>query len=84
MLYLSHQIATKWVSHCGATQLHMPDEPLGGYWWLLRKLSIGEGPEETTDGHIAHAQAGFLLGAELSTFLAKKKSGDEAHLDFPE
>ncbi|KAJ7893773.1 hypothetical protein B0H13DRAFT_2339589 [Mycena leptocephala] len=25
----------------------------------------------------------FLLGAALSTFLAKKKSGNEAHLDFP-
>ncbi|KAJ7880964.1 hypothetical protein B0H13DRAFT_2345339 [Mycena leptocephala] len=47
-------------------------------------VNIGEGPEETTDGQIAHAQAGFLLGAALSTFLAKKKSGDEAHLDFPE
>ncbi|KAJ7882869.1 hypothetical protein B0H13DRAFT_2344477 [Mycena leptocephala] len=47
-------------------------------------VNIGEGPEETTDGRIAHAQAGFLLGAALSTFLAKKKSGDEAHLNFPE
>ncbi|KAJ7913292.1 hypothetical protein B0H13DRAFT_2326418 [Mycena leptocephala] len=46
-------------------------------------VNIGEGPEETTDGHVAHAQAGFLLGAALSTFLAKKKSGNEAHLDFP-
>ncbi|KAJ7910753.1 hypothetical protein B0H13DRAFT_2329061 [Mycena leptocephala] len=47
-------------------------------------VNIGEGPEETTDGRVAHAQAGFLLGAALSTFLARKKSGDEAHLDFPE
>ncbi|KAJ7875235.1 hypothetical protein B0H13DRAFT_2348187 [Mycena leptocephala] len=47
-------------------------------------VNIGEGPEETTDGHVAHAQAGFLLGAALSTFLAKKKSGNEAHLDFPD
>jgi hypothetical protein len=47
-------------------------------------VNRGEGPEETTDGRIAHAQAGFLLGAVLSTFLTKKKSGDEAHLDFPE
>jgi hypothetical protein len=47
-------------------------------------VNIGEGPEETTDGHVAHAQAGFLLGAALSTFLARKKSGNEAHLDFPE
>jgi hypothetical protein len=47
-------------------------------------VNIGEGPEETMDGRIAHAQAGFLLGAALSTFLAKKNSGDEAHLDFPE
>ncbi|KAJ7849896.1 hypothetical protein B0H13DRAFT_2361046 [Mycena leptocephala] len=47
-------------------------------------VNIGEGPEETTDGRIAHAQAGFLLGAALSTFLAKKKSGDKAHLNFPE
>ncbi|KAJ7916714.1 hypothetical protein B0H13DRAFT_1870882 [Mycena leptocephala] len=47
-------------------------------------VNIGEGPEETMDGRVAHAQAGFLLGAALSTFLAKKKSGDEAHLDFPE
>ncbi|KAJ7933435.1 hypothetical protein B0H13DRAFT_2306841 [Mycena leptocephala] len=47
-------------------------------------VNIGEGPEETTDGRVAHAQAGFLLGAVLSTFLARKKSGDEAHLDFPE
>ncbi|KAJ7826249.1 hypothetical protein B0H13DRAFT_1918254 [Mycena leptocephala] len=46
-------------------------------------VNIGEGPEETTDGRVAHAQAGFLLGAALSTFLARKKSGDEAHLDFP-
>ncbi|KAJ7823671.1 hypothetical protein B0H13DRAFT_2375938 [Mycena leptocephala] len=47
-------------------------------------VNIGEGPEETTDGRVAHAQAGFLLSAALSTFLARKKSGDEAHLDFPE
>ncbi|KAJ7839292.1 hypothetical protein B0H13DRAFT_2366891 [Mycena leptocephala] len=47
-------------------------------------VNIGEGPEETTDGRVAHAQAGFLLGAALSTFLARKESGDEAHLDFPE
>ncbi|KAJ7822038.1 hypothetical protein B0H13DRAFT_1920386 [Mycena leptocephala] len=47
-------------------------------------VNIGEGPEETTDSRVAHAQAGFLLGAALSTFLVKKKSGDEAHLDFPE
>ncbi|KAJ7866287.1 hypothetical protein B0H13DRAFT_2352574 [Mycena leptocephala] len=47
-------------------------------------VNIGEGPDETTDGRIVHAQAGFLLGATLSTFLAKKKSGDEAHLNFPE
>ncbi|KAJ7814189.1 hypothetical protein B0H13DRAFT_2381916 [Mycena leptocephala] len=49
--------------------------------WMFH---IIQGPEETTDGHVAHAQAGFLLGAALSTFLAKKKSGNEAHLDFPE
>jgi hypothetical protein len=47
-------------------------------------VNIGEGPEETTGGHVAHAQAGFLLGAALSMFLAKKKGGNEAHLDFPE
>ncbi|KAJ7813077.1 hypothetical protein B0H13DRAFT_1925765 [Mycena leptocephala] len=47
-------------------------------------VNIGEGPEETMDSRIAHAQAGFLLRPALSTFLVKKKSGDEAHLDFPE
>ncbi|KAJ7813656.1 hypothetical protein B0H13DRAFT_1925291 [Mycena leptocephala] len=46
-------------------------------------VNIGEGPKETMDGRIAHVQADFLLGAALSTFLAKK-SGDKAHLDFPE
>ncbi|KAJ7915891.1 hypothetical protein B0H13DRAFT_1871638 [Mycena leptocephala] len=56
----------------------------GVRWGGQAVVNIGDGPEETTDGRIAHAQAGFLLGAALSTFLAKKKSGDEAHLDFPE
>jgi hypothetical protein len=47
-------------------------------------VNIGKGLFRTMDSRIAHAQAGFLLGAALSTFLVKKKSGDEAHLDFPE
>ncbi|KAJ7913290.1 hypothetical protein B0H13DRAFT_1873973 [Mycena leptocephala] len=53
-------------------------------WGRQAGREYWRGSEETTDGQIAHAQAGFLLGAALSTFLAKKKSGDEAHLDFPE
>jgi hypothetical protein len=33
---------------------------------------VGEDKPETTDGRIAHAQAGFLLGAALSMFPMKK------------
>ncbi|KAJ7874596.1 hypothetical protein B0H13DRAFT_1894499 [Mycena leptocephala] len=40
-------------------------------------VNIGEGPEEMTDGCIAHAQAGFLLGAVLALIRTSLAYSDE-------
>jgi hypothetical protein len=38
----------------------------------------------TTEGAVAQAQATFLLGAALTTYMAEVKDGKEVYLDFPE
>lgn len=38
----------------------------------------------TTEGQVAQAEATFLLGAALSTYVSRKEDGFESFLDFPE
>ncbi|KAJ6448182.1 hypothetical protein C8R47DRAFT_1231137 [Mycena vitilis] len=44
------------------------------------------GPTVATEGQVAQAQASFLLGAALSTYISRKKSGEvpgeESHLEY--